>query len=97
MRKKLYVTFWGDEELVPVKSAPLRCVLLSDGVLRGAGDMTLFTVANLVNLGLRVVLAVTLAPRFGIQFVWMAVPVGWLVNYLISFFEYRTGRWRRAK
>ena len=71
--------------------------MISDGVLRGAGDMTLFTVANLVNLGLRVVLAVTLAPRFGIQFVWMAVPVGWLVNYLISFFEYRTGRWRRAK
>ena len=71
--------------------------MISDGVLRGAGDMTMFTVANLVNLGLRVILAVTLAPRFGIQFVWMAVPVGWLVNYLISFFEYRTGRWRRAK
>ena len=68
--------------------------MISDGVLRGAGDMALFTVANLVNLGLRVVLAVTLAPRFGIQFVWMAVPVGWLVNYLISFLEYRTGKWR---
>ncbi len=71
--------------------------MISDGVLRGAGDMTMFTVANLVNLGLRVVLAVTLAPRFGIQFVWMAVPVGWLVNYRISFFEYRTGKWRRGK
>ena len=71
--------------------------MISDGVLRGAGDMTMFTVANLVNLGLRVILAVTLAPRFGIQFVWMAVPAGWLINYLISFFEYRTGRWRRAK
>ena len=71
--------------------------MISDGVLRGAGDMTMFTVANLVNLGLRVVLAVTLAPRFGIQFVWMAVPMGWLVNYLISFFQYRTGKWRRAK
>ncbi len=68
--------------------------MISDGVLRGAGDMTMFTVANLVNLGLRVVLAVTLAPRFGIQFVWVAVPVGWLINYLISFFEYRTGKWR---
>ncbi len=68
--------------------------MISDGVLRGAGDMTMFTVANLVNLGLRVVLAVTLAPRFGIQFVWMAVPVGWLINYVISFFEYRTGKWR---
>ena len=70
--------------------------MISDGVLRGAGDMTMFTVANLVNLGLRVILAVTLAPRFGIQFVWMAVPAGWLVNYLISFFEYRTGKWKKA-
>ena len=70
--------------------------MISDGVLRGAGDMTMFTVANLVNLGLRVVLAVTLAPRFGIQFVWMAVPAGWLINYLISFFEYRTGKWKKA-
>ncbi len=70
--------------------------MVSDGVLRGAGDMAMFTVANLVNLALRVVLAVTLAPRFGIQFVWMAVPVGWLVNYLISFFQYRTGKWKRA-
>ncbi len=69
--------------------------MISDGVLRGAGDMTMFTVANLVNLGLRVVLAVTLAPRFGIQFVWMAVPMGWLVNYLISFFQYRTGKWAK--
>ena len=70
--------------------------MISDGVLRGAGDMTMFTVANLVNMGLRVVLAVTLAPRFGIQFVWMAVPAGWLINYLISFFEYRTGKWKKA-
>ncbi len=69
--------------------------MITDGVLRGAGDMTMFTVANLVNLGLRVVLAVTLAPRFGIHMVWMAVPIGWTANYLISFLEYRTGKWKR--
>ncbi|MDD4849332.1 MAG: MATE family efflux transporter [Gemmiger sp.] len=68
--------------------------MMTDGLLRGAGDMPMFTVANLVNLGLRVVLAVTLAPRFGIQMVWFAVPIGWLANYLISFAEYRTGKWR---
>lgn len=71
--------------------------MISDGVLRGAGDMTMFTVANLVNLGLRVVLAVTLAAQFGIQFVWMAVPVGWLINYGISFLEYRTGKWEQPR
>ena len=68
--------------------------MITDGVLRGAGDMKMFTVANLVNLGIRVIIAVTCAPRWGISFVWMAVPVGWLANYLISFWEYRRGRWK---
>lgn len=69
--------------------------MITDGLLRGAGDMTRFTVANMVNLCIRVVMAVTLAPRFGIAMVWYAVPVGWLANYLISFGEYRTGKWKR--
>lgn len=68
--------------------------MTTDGLLRGAGDMPLFTVANLVNLALRVVLAVTLAPRFGIEMVWYAVPIGWAANFLISYAEYRTGKWR---
>ena len=69
--------------------------MITDGLLRGAGDMKMFTVANLVNLTIRVVLAVTLAPRIGIEMVWYAVPIGWLANYLISFAEYRTGKWKR--
>ncbi len=70
--------------------------MITDGVLRGAGDMKLFTVANLVNLGIRVVIAVTCAPRWGIAFVWIAVPIGWLANYLISYGEYRTGKWKKT-
>ena len=69
--------------------------MITDGLLRGAGDMKMFTVANLVNLTIRVVLAVALAPRIGIEMVWYAVPIGWLANYLISFAEYRTGKWKR--
>ena len=65
-----------------------------DGVLRGARDMKMFTIANLVNLGIRVTFAVTMAPRFGIAMVWTAVPIGWFVNWLISYLEYRTGKWK---
>ena len=65
-----------------------------DGLLRGAGDMKRFTIANLANLGLRVAVAMALAPRFGIHMVWVAVPIGWFVNWLISYSEYRTGKWK---
>ena len=65
-----------------------------DGLLRGSGDMAMFTVANLVNLSIRVIVAMTCAPRFGIAMVWCAVPIGWAANFLISYGRYRTGKWK---
>ncbi len=71
--------------------------MAADGVLRGAGDMKLFTIANLVNLSIRVIMAMTLAPRFGIAWVWYAVPIGWTANFVISYLEYRTGKWKTIR
>ena len=66
---------------------------VTDGVLRGAGDM----IANLINLGIRVSVAQLCSPVFGIQFVWYAVPLGWFVNFAISYLWYRTGNWKEKK
>lgn len=63
--------------------------MATDGVLRGYGSMKVFMIANLVNLGIRMAVAMILAPRFGIGFVWYAVPAGWLVNFLISYGKLR--------
>ena len=71
--------------------------MAAEGVLRGAGDMKLFTIANLVNLSIRVIMAMTLAPRFGIAWVWYAVPIGWTANFVISYLEYRTGKWKTIR
>lgn len=69
--------------------------MITDGLLRGAGDMAMFTVANMVNLGIRVFASMIFAPRFGVEVVWIVVPIGWIANYLISLAEYRTGKWER--
>ena len=52
------------------------------------------TIANLANLFFRVAASMYLAPVFGIQMVWVTVPVGWLINWAISYARYRTGKWR---
>lgn len=70
---------------------------ITDGVLRGAGDVVVFTLANLVNLSIRVALAFALSPIWGVQAVWIAVPIGWAANYLISFIRYLSGKWSRKK
>lgn len=69
----------------------------TDGVLRGAGDMPVFTIANLANLSVRVFVAFYFADSWGIQAVWIAVPIGWGLNYMISFLRFLTGKWRTIR
>ena len=59
--------------------------MATDGVLRGLGIMRPFLAANMVNLAIRLAVALICAPRFGIELVWLAVPAGWLANFLISY------------
>ena len=55
------------------------------GVLRCLGFLRPFLVANMVNLAIRLSVALIFAPRFGIAFVWLAVQAGWFANFLISY------------
>ena len=59
--------------------------MTTDGVLRGLGIMRPFLLANIVNLAIRLSVALIFAPKWGIAFVWLAVPAGWLANFLISY------------
>ena len=77
-----------------MRSVRKRCRSRSEMCIRDR-DMVMFTVANMANLFLRVFVAVLFAPRLGVAMVWYAVPLGWLVNYLISFAQYRTGKWKQ--
>ncbi len=70
---------------------------ITDGVLRGAGDVNMYMAANLINLTIRVLVANLLAPVAGVQAVWWAVPIGWGVNAFISYIWYKTGRWSRKR
>lgn len=68
--------------------------LTTDAVLRGAKDMKMFTVANMANFSFRVIFAMVMAPGFGIHMVWIASPIGWLINWMLSYLEYRRGKWK---
>ncbi len=68
--------------------------MITDGLLRGSGDMTVFTIANIVNLSIRVLVAFIFAPVYGIRMVWIAVPIGWAANWIISYWGYHTGKWK---
>ena len=75
----------------------IGCKATTDGVLRGAGDVNVYMAANLANLSIRVLFARLGAPYFGVDAVWWAVPIGWGVNFLISYLWYRTGHWQKKQ
>ena len=52
---------------------------------RALHGLTRALIANMVNLAIRLSVALICAPRFGIDFVWLAVPAGWLANFLVSY------------
>ncbi len=61
----------------------------SDGVLRGSSRMLAFTIANVVNITLRVVFPHIFVPYLGIDAVWIASPVGWIASILICYIDYK--------
>ena len=69
--------------------------MATDGVLRGGGDVKVFTSANLVNLSTRVIFSFALAPVVGVAAVWYIVPIGWFLNWMISLVGYEKGIWKK--
>ena len=71
--------------------------LVSDGILRGAGQMKPFMIGTFTDLVLRVVLAKVLSIPFGPLGIWCAWPIGWSISAAMSVFFYEKGPWKKAE
>jgi len=66
------------------------------GVMRGAGDTLVPMFITLLSLWLiRIPLAWLLSNQMGETGIWWAVPIGWTTGMILTWFYYRTGRWKR--
>ena len=70
---------------------------MSSAVLRGTGDMFVFTLSAFVNLIVRVSLTYIFAVATAGMVIMWANPVGWAVSFTISYTRYKMGKWREIK
>ena len=63
--------------------------IISDGTLRGTGQMFPFMVSTFTDLLLRVALSYILVNFFDEVGIWLSWPVGWLLGALVSIIFYR--------
>lgn len=57
----------------------IGCLFLLYGYYRGVGKMKMSLILTIISLGTRVVLAYILAPLFGVEMIWWAIVIGWLL------------------
>lgn len=69
-------------------------MVITNGILRGSGDMKVFLASTVTNLSTRVIFAYGLAYLIGQSAIWWAVPFGWIFASTISVVRYRSGKWK---
>lgn len=69
--------------------------VVSDGVLRGAGDMGEFMVTTFTDLLLRVIFSYILSRFIGFTGICWAFPIGWVIGTALSVYYYFKGNWKR--
>ncbi|MEG2038908.1 MAG: MATE family efflux transporter [Oscillospiraceae bacterium] len=72
-------------------------LFISNGLLRGVGDMKVFMLSSMSNLFVRLIVAYGLAHFFGQSMIWWSIPIGWAVGATVSFTRYKSGKWKEAE
>lgn len=88
----------GDEYLTIVSASYIIFALMFiyNGLLRGAGDTVLPMFFSLLSLWLiRIPIAWFLSNKIGSTGIWWSIPAGWAVGLALSYFYYKTGRWKK--
>jgi putative MATE family efflux protein len=88
----------GDQYLTIVSSFYIMFTLMFiyNGVMRGAGDTLIPMFFSLLSLWIiRIPMAWFLSGKIGPSGIWWAIPAGWAIGLTLSFFYYKSGRWKK--
>jgi len=88
----------GDQYLTIVSSFYIMFTLMFiyNGVMRGAGDTLLPMFFSLLSLWIiRIPMAWFLSGKIGAAGIWWSIPSGWAIGLALSFFYYKSGRWKK--
>ncbi|MGL5379202.1 MATE family efflux transporter [Clostridium sp.] len=63
--------------------------------IRGAGDSIFAMISSLISLWLaRIPASYILSSVFGVEGIWMGIPIGWIVGFVVTGVYYKKGYWK---
>ncbi len=72
----------------------MSILFITNGVIKGSGDMFAFMFSSFTNLGSRIIFAYILSYFIGYYGIFFAIPIGWLLGSSISIMRYRSAKWQ---
>lgn len=88
----------GDQYLTIVSAFYILFTLMFiyAGVMRGAGDTLIPMFISLLSLWIiRIPMALYFSGKIGEEGIWWSIPAGWFVGFALSYFYYKSGRWKK--
>lgn len=70
-------------------------MFIYNGVTRGAGDTLFPMLFSILSLWIiRIPFAWYFSGEIGVAGIWWSIPAGWAVGFTLSYFYYKSGRWK---
>lgn len=66
--------------------------LITDGIIRDAGEKTYFVAATVPDLIIRILFALMFSKNYGSTGIWMAWPFGWIAATILTLIFYKKVR-----
>ena len=71
--------------------------MLVKATFKGSGDMGWFIFTTLISFFVRLILTVGLAKQIGMEIIWWAFCIGWIVALIIALIRYFQGGWKQKR
>jgi Na+-driven multidrug efflux pump len=87
----------GDQYLtiVSIFYITFTMMFIYNGVTRGAGDTLFPMLFSILSLWIiRIPFAWYFSGEIGVTGIWWSIPAGWAVGLALSYFYYKSGRWK---
>lgn len=104
-RDGLISLFNSDPEVIRIGSSYLMIIgpfflfiatsFMLTSAIRGAGDSVFALISSMISLWLaRIPASYILSSVFGVNGIWMGIPIGWLVGLIVTGIYYKKGKWK---
>ncbi len=105
--ESLIMIFNSDSEVVRIGSMYLKILgpffifvcnsFIFTSAIKGSGEAIFPLVSSMISLWVgRIPAAYIFSHHFGVNGIWMGIPTGWIIGFIVTIVYYKSGKWKKT-